>query len=98
MTLQAGCRFVVAPRFHLTVDWPERLLLGVGWEETNGGFFPRASWRPPSADELTILCDPVAGVGTPPPVPRSRGRSTDPGHRPRSLDKLDDAVCLFKLP
>ncbi len=78
MILQSGCSFVVAPRFHLTLDWPERLLLGVGWEESNGDFFPPASWRPPSDDELAILCEDSV--------------------RPRSTDKLDDAVCLFKLP
>src|SRR5208282_1911070 len=55
MTLQSGCRFVVAPHFHLVADWSQRLLVGVGVEEAEGYFFPLLSWRPPTPDELSLL-------------------------------------------
>jgi hypothetical protein len=62
MTLHPGCRFVVAPRFHLPADWPRRLLVGAGVEEVGGCFFPHPSWRPPTADELAAL---VQGLAEP---------------------------------
>src|SRR5262249_55908349 len=55
MTLQPGCRFVVAPHFHLPDNWPRRLLIGTGVEQVNGRFSPRPSWRPPTEDELKVL-------------------------------------------
>src|SRR5262249_20359619 len=55
MTLQPGCRFAVAPRFHLAGDWPRRLRLGTGVEESGGGFLPCGPWRPPADDELEAL-------------------------------------------
>jgi hypothetical protein len=55
MTLQPGCRFLVAPHFHLPADWPRRLLVGAGVEEAGGSFHPRQSWRPPTTDELPLL-------------------------------------------
>lgn len=55
MTLQPGCRFVVAPHFHLPADWPRRLLVGSGVDEADGCFFPQQSWRPPTPDELSLL-------------------------------------------
>ncbi len=55
MTLLPGCRFVVAPHFHLPADWPGRLRVAAGVEEDGGRFFPRPPWRPPSADELPAL-------------------------------------------
>ena len=55
MTLQPGCRFVVAPHFHLPADWTRRLLVGTGVEEADGCFFPHPSWRPPTTDELALL-------------------------------------------
>jgi hypothetical protein len=55
MTLQPGCRFVVAPHFHLPGDWSRRLLVGAGVEEADGRFFPRSSWRPATPDELALL-------------------------------------------
>src|SRR5262249_7833833 len=55
MTLEPGCRFVVAPHFHLRADWPRRLQVGAGVEEAGGCFFPRQSWRPPTPDELSLL-------------------------------------------
>jgi hypothetical protein len=55
MTLQPGCRFVVAPHFHLTADWSRRLLVGAGVQEDGGGFFPLPSWRPPTGGELLLL-------------------------------------------
>src|SRR5262249_61712496 len=55
MTLEPGCRFVVAPHFHLRAEWPGRLLVGAGVEEAGGCFFPRKPGRPPTADELPLL-------------------------------------------
>jgi hypothetical protein len=55
MTLQPGCRFVVAPQFHLSADWSQRLLIGTGVQEVEGSFSPQSSWRPPTADELGVL-------------------------------------------
>jgi hypothetical protein len=55
MTLQPGCRFVVAPHFQLLADWPQRLQIGAGVEEVDGSFIPRPSWRRPTTDELAIL-------------------------------------------
>jgi hypothetical protein len=58
MTLQPGCRFVVAPHFHLPADWPRRLLVGAGVDEADGGSYSREAWRPPTADELAVLLGP----------------------------------------
>jgi hypothetical protein len=55
MSLQPGCRFVVAPHFHLAADWPRRLLVAAGVEEAGGRFLPRRPWRPPAPDELALL-------------------------------------------
>lgn len=54
MNFQPGCRFAIAPRFHLPVDWPRRLRVGSGVEDNNG-FFPRGPWRAPTDDELAHL-------------------------------------------
>lgn len=56
MTLQAGCRFAIAPHFHLPGDWTQRLSVGRGVAEEAGGVFvPRSDWRPPTPDELALL-------------------------------------------
>jgi hypothetical protein len=55
MSLKPGCRFTVAPRFHIAGDWPRRLLIGSGVDEIDGCFVPRDSWRHPTAEELSIL-------------------------------------------
>jgi hypothetical protein len=55
VTLRSGCRLVVAPLFHLPVDWGERLHLGFGVERAGGGLLHRSSWRPPDAGELALL-------------------------------------------
>jgi hypothetical protein len=55
MILEPGCRFVVAPHFHLRADWPRRLQVGAGVAEVGGCFFPRQSWRSPTPDELPLL-------------------------------------------
>jgi hypothetical protein len=68
MPLQPGCRFVVAPHFHLPADWPRRLRVGAGVEEAGGRFFPRPSWRPPTPDELPFLVRASDGP-TPPEEP-----------------------------
>jgi hypothetical protein len=65
MTLPSGCRFVVAPHFHLRADWPRRLLVGAGVEEADGSFFPRPPWRPPTPDELAVLLGSSDGPTSP---------------------------------
>jgi hypothetical protein len=55
VTLRPGCRLVVAPAFHLPVDWAGRLLLGAGVEREGDGFFPRPGWRAPDDGELALL-------------------------------------------
>lgn len=55
MSLKPGCRFTVAPRFHITGDWSRRLLIGSGVDELDGDFVPRDSWRHPTAGELSML-------------------------------------------
>ena len=55
MTLLPGVRFVVAPYFHLDIDWPARLSLGAGVESTAQGPVARSPWRPASAEELAAL-------------------------------------------
>jgi hypothetical protein len=65
MTLQPGCRFAVAPHFHLSGDWSGRLLVGSGVEEANGAFFPRPPWRPPTPDELSLLVRAADGPAPP---------------------------------
>jgi hypothetical protein len=65
MTLQPGCRFVVAPHFHLPADWPRRLLLGAGVAEDEGRFVPVDSWRPPSPEELALLVPAPDGKTSP---------------------------------
>ncbi|HEY2586375.1 MAG TPA: hypothetical protein VGI81_11480 [Tepidisphaeraceae bacterium] len=58
MTRELGCKFEIAPHFELPADWQERLLIGAGVEECDGGFFPHGPWRSPDAGELSQL---VAG-------------------------------------
>jgi hypothetical protein len=55
MTLQPGCQFVVAPHFHMTLDWPQRVLIGAGVVEDKGRFIAQKPWRPPTADELSLM-------------------------------------------
>jgi hypothetical protein len=59
MTLQPGCRFVVAPHFHLTLDWPQRVLIGAGVVEDEGRFIAQQPWRTPTADELSLMVLPL---------------------------------------
>jgi hypothetical protein len=61
MKLRPGCRFILAPHFHLTGDVQQRLLLGPGVQERDGRFLPIAAWRPPTADELAMLL-PMGGA------------------------------------
>ena len=65
MTFQPGCRFIVAPHFHLLADWPGRLLVGAGVQEVDGCFFPHPSWRPPTTDELAVLLGAADGAVSP---------------------------------
>jgi hypothetical protein len=59
MTLQPGYRMALAARFHLDAAWADRISVGAGLREEDGGFFPIGPWRPPTGDELTLL---VAGA------------------------------------
>jgi hypothetical protein len=58
MTLSSGHRLVVAPNFHIEVDWPNRLELGASTERSAEGLLPIPPWRPASAEELAILVAP----------------------------------------
>ncbi|HKB40572.1 MAG TPA: hypothetical protein VKD72_29370 [Gemmataceae bacterium] len=64
MILQPGCRFAVAPHFHLPAEWAQRLRVGTGVAETDGRFFPQPSWRPPTTDELSLLVRAADGPTT----------------------------------
>jgi hypothetical protein len=55
MMLLPGFRLVVAPHFHLAIDWPGRLALGARVEPTAQGPVARPPWRPAGADELAVL-------------------------------------------
>src|SRR5262245_61551683 len=55
MTLQPGYRVAVLPRFHAAAEWPHRLAVNGGVERTDAGFVPRADWRTPSDEELSLL-------------------------------------------
>ena len=55
MTLLPGFRLVVAPHFHLAIDWPGRLSLGAPVEQSAQGLVARPPWQPASADELAVL-------------------------------------------
>jgi hypothetical protein len=60
MTIPPRFRFVVAPYFHLDIDWPGRLSLGTSVEPTAQGPVARPPWRPASADDLaTLVLDPT---------------------------------------
>jgi hypothetical protein len=64
-------RWAVAPRFHLPIDWPRRLLLSDGVERREGLFFPRLPWRPPTPEELARLTVPPGA----PPIDPERALS-----------------------
>jgi hypothetical protein len=55
VTLRPGCRLVVAPAFHISLDSSQRILLGAGVEREGDGFVPRPPWRFPEANELGLL-------------------------------------------
>jgi hypothetical protein len=55
VTLRPGFPLVVAPQFHLPIDWSQRLLLGTGLEREGEGFFPQTGWRVPDESELKLL-------------------------------------------
>ncbi|HKI35116.1 MAG TPA: hypothetical protein VKA46_24885 [Gemmataceae bacterium] len=55
MTLQPGCPLVVAPSFHLPIDWARRLQLAPGIERVGDGFSPRLDWRAPDEREQGLL-------------------------------------------
>jgi hypothetical protein len=55
MMLLPGFRLVVAPHFHLAIDWSGRLSLGARVEQTAQGPMACPPWRPASSDELAVL-------------------------------------------
>jgi hypothetical protein len=55
MTLLPGVRLVVAPHFHLDIDWPGRLSLGARAEQTDQGLVAHPPWRSARPDELAVL-------------------------------------------
>jgi hypothetical protein len=61
MNLTPGHPLVVAPFFHLSVDWPDRLLVGGGVEKEDGRFVPQLLWHSPTAAELAALCEAAGG-------------------------------------
>jgi uncharacterized protein len=50
-----GAPLIVAPFFHLDVDWAARLSLGISAGQTAAGAGPSATWRPATAAELSLL-------------------------------------------
>lgn len=48
-------RLGVAPRFHLPVDWVERVRLGSGLQWREGILLPRGPWRTTTAEEAAAL-------------------------------------------
>ena len=55
MIMPPGCRFIVAPHFHMPLDAPRRLLLGPAVREIESRRQPITAWRSPNADELAML-------------------------------------------
>jgi hypothetical protein len=55
-----GCVLFVAPRFYLSVDWGDRLLLG-GVQEEAGRLLPAPPWRRPTPEEQAPLVADPAG-------------------------------------
>jgi hypothetical protein len=55
MMLLPGFRLMVAPNFHVAIDWSGRLSLGARVEQTAAGPVARPPWRPASADEQAVL-------------------------------------------
>lgn len=64
MQLRSGIRLAVAPRFHGPASWRDRLALNSGVECLGDAFVPRSDWRPPSAEELTLIVAETAPAGT----------------------------------
>jgi hypothetical protein len=59
MALQPGCSLVVAPSFHLPIDWAQRIHLGAGIDRDEFGFRALPPWRTPNEQEMSLL---VAGT------------------------------------
>jgi hypothetical protein len=55
MTLLPGFRLVVAPHFHLDVDWPARLTRGAGVEQARRGLVAHPPWLAATAEEAAAL-------------------------------------------
>jgi hypothetical protein len=63
MTVLPEVRFLIAPNFHLDIDWRTRLLLGARVERTAQGPVVHPPWRPADAEQLAMLVlDPTQGT------------------------------------
>jgi hypothetical protein len=80
MRLLPGLRLVVAPHFHASSDWSQRLSLGAGVEPTAEGLFPRPPWRPAHEDELAMLVLDPAGPTARQELPGCLCLFVVPGH------------------
>ena len=93
MNLLPGCRFAVAPKFHLSADWATRITIGTGVEEADGRFFPRGPWRAPTPGELALLV-----AREPAATPLGALPLLDDPVPPARTDVLNDHICLFQIP
>jgi hypothetical protein len=95
MSLLAGCRVAVAPKFHLNADWSSRIAIGAGVEESDGHFFFRGPWRSPTSAELALL---VAASEPQPAPPGVLPLLDDPATPPVHTRAPDDCISLFQFP
>ena len=58
MTSLPGHRLVIAPNFHIEVDWPNRIQLGTIVKPSAQGLAPSQRWRPATTEELALLVAP----------------------------------------
>lgn len=102
MTLQPGCRFVVASHFHRPADWPRRLFVGTGVDQCDGRFVPRHDWRPPTDDELSLLVRPAGEPLTVEEMSACVSLFQLPGHLGvewwKLLDQSAEALADGRLP
>src|SRR5262245_30994491 len=99
MSLLPGCRFAVAPKFHLSADWLTRIALGTGVEGADGKFFPRGPWRAPTPGELAVLVAREPAAAPSGALPLLDDPAPPQGaDAPRSAVALDDHICLFQIP
>ena len=61
MKLHPGCRFIIAPRFHMSAEVPQRLMLRSAADPHDSRGLASAAWRAPTADERAWLLPPADG-------------------------------------